>query len=116
MNKIKAKREVYNAFKPYMQKMKIFRIGTNDYGEKQEDLYVCTIEGYYRLAESTLVVNYRDSGAINKNYNEKLSVMVTEDSLKIKQNDYFILNDTKYRIINIQNILDVYLDFTLERV
>ena len=116
MNKIKTKREIYNAFKPYMQNIRIFRTGTNDYGEKEEDLYVTEIEGYYSLGKNLIAINYTDAGAINKNYNEMLSVMINDNSLKIKQDDYFYLNDIKFRIVNIQNVMDIYLDLTLERV
>lgn len=116
LNKIKLRREVYNAFKPYMKDVIIKRDGLNDYKERSKDLYVCTIEGYYSLGKNLIVVNYVDAGAVNKNYNEMLSVMITEDSKKVKKDDYFCLDNIKYRIINIQNVSDIYLDFTLERV
>ena len=116
MNKVKTKREVYNSFKPYMKNIAIFRNDVNEYGEKDKDIYVTEIEGYYSLAKNLIVVNYTHSGAINKNYNEMISVMISDDSFKIKQDDYFNINNTNYRIINIQNVMDIYLDFTLERV
>ncbi|WP_315114544.1 hypothetical protein [uncultured Clostridium sp.] len=116
MNKTKVAREVYNSFKEHMQEIKIFRSGLNEYKEKVDDLYVSTIEGYYSLGKNLISINYSDAGAINKNYNEMLSVIITEDSKKVKKDDYFCLDNVKYRIINIQNVLGIYLDFTLERV
>lgn len=116
MNKVKIRREVYNAFKTYMQDIKIFRTGLNVYREKEDDLYVADVEGYYSLGKNLIVVNYTDAGATNKNYNEMLAVMITKESKKIKQDDYFTINNIKYRIINIQNVLDIYLDLTLERM
>ncbi|ARC85645.1 hypothetical protein U732_1120 [Clostridium argentinense CDC 2741] len=99
-----------------MQEIEIFRNGLNEYNEKINDLYVSTIEGYYSLGKNLISINYTDAGAINKNYNEMLSVMITEDSKKVKKDDYFSLDDIKYRIINIQNVEGVYMDLTLERV
>jgi len=116
MNKIKTKREIYNAFKPYMQNVRIFRTGINDYGEKEDDLFVTEIEGYYSLGKNLIAINYTDGGAINSNYNEMLSVMVDKESKKIQKDDYFNLNDVKFRIVHIQNVMDIYLDLTLERV
>lgn len=116
MNKTKLAREIYNSFKEHMQEIKIFRSGLNEYKEKVNDLDVSTIEGYYSLGKNLIGINYTDAGAINKNYNEMLSVMITEDSKKVKKDDYFYLDNIKYRIINIQNVAGVYMDFTLERV
>ncbi|MGY0372478.1 hypothetical protein [Clostridium sp. JNZ J1-5] len=116
MNKSKIRREVYNAFKPYMQDIRIFRTGVNDYREKEDDLYVADVEGYYSLGKNLIVVNYTDAGATNKNYNEMLSVMLDSNSLKIRKDDCLTINNIKYRIINIQNVLDIYLDLTLERM
>lgn len=115
MNNSKIKREIYKSFKPFMKPIRVYRNGLNAYKEKTQNLFVGNIQGFYSRGKNLIVKLYKTTSDTNINYNEILSCMINEESLKINIDDYFILNNIKYQIIDIQNNNNFYLDLTLNR-
>ena len=102
--------------KGLLKEIKILRNGKNAFGEKQEDLYVCTVEGYYYRKDSKIIYRLDDAASVNEQYTDKLLVNVNDESLKIKRDDYFYLNDTKFLIVDTNNIEDIIFDMYLRRL
>lgn len=101
--------------KDLMKSIIIYRDGRNAFGETQEKQYVCTVQGFYHKDKSKLNLNFNEGGTLNTGYSEKLLVVYNEESKKIKQDDYFFLNDIKYKIIDKGNVQDIIFDMILNR-
>jgi len=99
-----------------LKEIKILRDGTDIYKEILEELYVCTIKGYYYRDESKMILNSREAATLNSKYYDKLLISYSNESKKIKQDDYFILDNIKYRIIDTGNIEDIVFDMWLSRM
>lgn len=102
--------------KGLLREIKVFRIGQNAYGEKIEELYVATIKAYYYRENKKIVINANISGTVNNNYCDKLLVNYNKESDKLKRDDYFILDDVKYKIADTGNVENIILDMYLERM
>lgn len=102
--------------KGLLKEVKILRIGKNAFGEKQEDLYVCTVKAYYYKKENKIVIRADTSATINSQYNDRLLVVFNEESQKINKDDYFILNNTKFKIIEPNNVENIVFDMYLDRM
>ncbi|WPC42956.1 hypothetical protein [Clostridium sp. JS66] len=118
INRVKYSKQILKALtsKGLMKDVVIKRNDKNDFGEKQDDLEVCTVKGYYYKNETKIVLNLSESGTINDQYNEKLLIVFNDGSKDIKQDDYFVLNDIKYKIIDTGNIEDIVLNMTIDRM
>jgi len=102
--------------KGLLKSINILRNGENAFKEKSSDLYVCTIKSYYYKSNLKLTLKNGDAATVNRGHEDKLLVTFNDESKKIKQDDYFILNDIKYKIIDLGNVEDIIFDMSLERV
>lgn len=118
INRAKISEKLYKQLdkKGLLREIKVFRIGQNAYGEKIEELYVATIKAYYYRENKKIVINTNISGTVNNNYCDKLLVTYNEESDKLKQDDYFILDNVKYKIADTGNVENIILDMYLERM
>ncbi|MBC2579991.1 hypothetical protein [Clostridium sp. DJ247] len=128
INKIKISKQILKALtsKGLMKDVVIFRDDKNYYGENKEGLYVTTVKGFYHKGNS-ISFNLTESASITTNSQEKLLVIYDENSLKIKVNDYFFieqrefeednktLKKEKYTILDKGDIEGIVYDMFLER-
>lgn len=118
-NEIKKQRirnQIKNKIKLFLKEVIILRKGENVFHEKQEDLFVCKVSGYLHKGKDSLVNFSTDASNLNKNYDEKFLLVVDDDSLRIQEHDYFVLNNVKYEIIDKGLIEDILLDTCLKRM
>ena len=118
MNRKKIALRLYKQLekKGLLKEIKILRTGLNAFKEKQEDLYVCTIKGYYYKKENKIVLRTDTAATVNTQYNDKLLVVFNEESQKIRKDDYFILNNTKFKIVEPNNVENIVFDMYLDRM
>lgn len=98
-----------------MKPFTIYRDEKNEFNEPTEPQEVCAIQGYYHKSETNINLNVTEGGTVTTNHTEKLLVIYDENSLSIKEGDYFTFNDVKYEIIDKGNIFNIIFDMTLER-
>ncbi|MBU3208525.1 hypothetical protein KPL28_02610 [Clostridium algidicarnis] len=118
INRAKISKKVYKQLekKGLLREVKILRIGKNAYDEKLEDLYVTTIKTYYYREKSKINISSDSGATVNINYYDKLLVAYNEESKKIKQDDYFTLDEVKYKIIDTGNVENIVFDMRLDRM
>lgn len=118
LNRAKISEKIYKQLekKGLLKEVNILRIGTNAYKEKTEDLYVCTIKCYYYKNNLKLTLAFSEAATINHGNEDKLLVVVNDESKKIQKDDYFILDNVKYKIIELGNVEDIIFDMSLERM
>lgn len=118
INRAKISAKIYKQLerKGLLKEIKILRSGLNAFKEKQEDLYVCTIKGYYYRKENKVNIKSEEGATVNTNYYDKLLVIYNESSIKIKQDDYFTLDGVKYKIVDTGNIENIVFDMFLDRM
>lgn len=116
--KQRIRRQLVRKVTPFMKEVKILRQDENIFGEKQEDQYVCTVKGYYHTGGTSInVVNgSSDAANLNKNYQDRFLLIVDDEVKKIKEHDYFKLDDVMYEIIDRGNIEDIVWDTYLKRM
>lgn len=116
--KQRIRRQLIRKITPFMKEVKILRQGENIFGEKQEDQYVCTVKGYYHTGGTSInVVNgSTDAANFNRNYQDRLLLIVDDEVNKIKEHDYFKLDGGMYEIIDKGNIEDIVWDTYLKRM
>ncbi|OAA91256.1 hypothetical protein [Clostridium ljungdahlii] len=116
--KQRIRRQLVRKITPFMKEVKILRQDENIFGEKQEDQYVCTVKGYYHTGGTSInVVNgSSDDTNLNKNYQDRFLFIVDDEVKKIKEHDYFKLDDVMYEIIDKGNIEDIVWDTYLKRM
>ncbi|MEY7998608.1 hypothetical protein AB8U03_00080 [Clostridium sp. Mt-5] len=102
---------------PFMKDIIVLRMGKNVFGEKQEDQYVSAVRGYYHIGSTSIniVNNSTEAANLNRNYQDRLLLIVDDEVIKIKEHDYFILDDVMYEIIDKGNIEDIVWDTYLRR-
>lgn len=118
INRAKIRLKIYKQLerKDLLKEIKILRIEKNAYGEKVNDLYVCTINGYYHREEARVEQKSVESATINELYNDKFLVVFNEESIKIQKDDYFKLDNITYKIIDAGNIENIVFDMYLSRM
>lgn len=118
INRAKISERIYKQLerKGLLKEIKILRNGKNVYGEKLEDLYVTTVKAYYYKEKSKINIGADTGATININYYDKLLVAYSEESKKIKQDDYFALDNIKYKIIDTGNVENIVFDMHLNRM
>ena len=118
INRSKISLTIYNQLekKGLLKSINVLRDGENAFKEKCSDLYVCTIKAYYHKNNLKLTLDNGDAATVNRGNEDKLLVTFGDESKKIKQDDYFTLNDVKYKIIDLGNVEDIIFDMSLERV
>ena len=104
-NKIKPKvKKVIDKFPTYVD---IYRDIKNEFGESEGKNH----EGNTQISAITA-----DKGHVKRSKQMFLMVVYDEDTVKIKENDYFLLDDVKYIIKDLgnQNRLNIYFDMLVE--
>ncbi|AND84269.1 hypothetical protein GTH52_07080 [Clostridium tyrobutyricum] len=113
--KQRIRRQLVRKVAPFMKDIIILRKGENIFGEYEEDQYVCTVKGYYHKG-GTYITNFINDGAnLNRNYEDRLLFILDDEVKKIKEHDYFKLDDVIYEIIDKGNIEDIVWDTYLKR-
>lgn len=102
--------------KGLLKNINILRGRKNVFSEKASDLYVCTIKAYYYKNNLKLTLENDDAATVNRGNEDKLLVTFNDESKKIKQDDYFTLDNVKYKIIELGNVEDIIFDMSLERM
>lgn len=104
--------------KGLLKEIVILRSGENVFKEKKDDLFVCKVKGYYHKGSTSInIINASiDASNLNKNYQDRFLVIVDENTKKINEHDYFILDNVKYEIVDKGNVEDIVYDSYLKRV
>jgi hypothetical protein len=115
--KQKIRNQLVRKITPFMKEVTVLRAGENVFNEKGKDQYVCTVKGYYHTGSTSInIVNYNsDAANLNRNYQDRLLLIVDDEVNKIKEHDYFKLGDVMYEIIDEGNIEDIVWDTYLKR-
>ncbi|KEI12790.1 hypothetical protein FDJ70_07595 [Clostridium botulinum] len=118
INRKKISLKIYKQLekKGLLKEIQIFRIGKNAFGETEEKLFVCNVKAFYYRKDTKINYLINTSGTINKQYNDKLLVGFSEESQKIRKDDFFVLQNDTFKIIDTGNIEDIVFDMYLERI
>jgi hypothetical protein len=114
-NKIKPKiQKVIDKFPTYVD---IYRDVKNEFGEPGGKDLICSVKGFYHEGNAQISAITTDKGQIKRNKQIFLMVVYDDTTSKIKEGDYFFLEDVKYIIKDLgnQNRLNIYLDMLAER-
>ena len=114
-NKIKPKvKKVIDKFPTYVD---IYRDVKNEFGESEGKDLVCSVKGFYHEGNTQISAITTDKGQVKRSKQMFLMVVYDEDTVKIKENDYFLLDNVKYIIKDLgnQNRLNIYFDMLVER-
>ena len=114
-NKIKPKiQKVIDKFPTYVD---IYRDVKNEFGEPVGKDLICSVKGFYHEGNTQISAITADKGQVKRNKQMFLMVVYDDTSVKIRENDYFLLEDTKYIIKDLgnQNRLNIYFDMLVER-
>ena len=113
-NKIKPKiQKVIDKFPTYVD---IYRDAKNEFEEPNGKDLVCSVKGFYHEGNTQISAITTDKGQVKRNKQMFFMVVYDEDTIKIKENDYFLLDNVKYVIRDKgnQNRLNIYFDMLLE--
>lgn len=113
-NKIKPKvKKVIDKFPTYID---IYRDIKNEFGEPGGKDLICSTKGFYHEGNAQITTITTDKGQVKRSKQKFLMLIYDENTIKIKENDYFLLDGIKYTIKDLgnQNRLNIYLDMLLE--
>lgn len=113
-NKIKPKvKKVIDKFPTCVD---IYRDVKNEFGEPGGKDLICSVKGFYHEGNTQISAITTDKGEVKRSKQKFLMVIYDEVTIKIQENDYFMLDDIKYRIKDLgnQNRLNIYFDMLLE--
>lgn len=113
--KQKTRHQLIKKVTPFMKDVIILRTGKNVFGEYEEDQYVCTVKGYYHKGGTYINNVAKDGTSLNKNYEDRVLLIVDDEVKKIKEHDFFKFDDITYEIIDKGNIEDIVWDTFLKR-
>lgn len=118
INRSKISLKIYKQLekKGLLKEIKVLRINKNAFGETGENLFVCKVKAFYYKKDTKINYGINNAGTVNQHYNDKLLVVFSEESKKIRKDDFFILNDIKFKIIDTGNVEDIVFDMYLERM
>lgn len=118
LNRAKISINIYKQLerKGLLRDIRILRNKKNVFGENNGPLEVCNVKGYYYKKNNKLSISTNTGATTNRNYNDKLLLIINEDSLKINKDDYFLLDNISFKIIDPNNIEDLVFDMYLERI
>ena len=118
LNKAKISEKIYKQLdkKGLLKEVIILRPQTNAYKEKAADLFVCKIKGFYHREEQRVESEAVEAATINKLYHNMFLVVVDDNSKIIKQDDFFTLDNVRYKIIDTNSIQDIVFDMYLKRM
>ena len=107
-------KKVIDKFPTYVD---IYRNVKNEFGEPGGKDLVCSVKGFYHEGNTQISAITTDKGQVKRSKQMFLMVIYDEDTVKIKENDYFLLDDVKYIIKDLgnQNRLNIYFDMLVER-
>jgi hypothetical protein len=114
-NKVKPKiQRVIDKFPTYVD---IYRDVENEFGEPEGKDLICSVKGFYHEGNTQISAITADKGQVKRSKQMFLMVVYDDITTKIKENDYFMLEDTKYIIRDLgnQNRLNIYFDMLVER-
>jgi hypothetical protein len=114
-NKIKPKiQKVIDKFPTYVD---IYRDVKNEFGEPVGKDLICTVKGFYHEGNTQISAITTDKGQVKRSKQIFLMVVYDDTTIKIKENDYFSLDDVRYIIRDLgnQNRLNIYFDMLVER-
>ena len=116
---------IANKIKPKIQKVidkfptcvDIYRDIKNEFGEPGGEDLICSVKGFYHEGNTQISAITTDKGQVKRNKQIFLMVVHDDTTVNIKENDYFLLEDTKYIIKDLgnQNRLNIYFDMLVER-
>ena len=113
-NKIKPKvKKVIDKFPTHVD---VYRDVKNEFGEPEGKDLICSVKGFYHEGNTQISAITTDKGQVKRSKQVFLMVIYNEDTVKIKENDYFLLDNVKYVIKDKgnQNRLNIYFDMLLE--
>lgn len=113
-NKIKPKvKKVIDKFPTYVD---IYRDVKNEFGEPEGRDLICRVKGFYHEGTSQVSAITTDKGAVKRDKQKFLMVLYDETTINIRENDYFTLDNIKYKIKDLgnQNKLNIYFDMLIE--
>lgn len=113
-NKIKPKvKKVIDKFPTHVD---IYRNSRNEFGEPVDKELICSVKGFYHEGNNMISAITKDKGEIKRNKQRFLMVIYDDETIKIKENDYFLLDNKKHKIKDLenQNRLNIYFDMLLE--
>lgn len=115
-NKIKPK--IQRVIDKFPTKVTILRDNLNEFGEPSEPFVVCELKGFWHDGNTMITQFLGDSGKFKRDRKYFLMVVYDQVSTKIKEYDYFILNNKKYSIVDLgnRNNLNIYFDLLLKEV
>lgn len=118
INRAKIRAKLYNQLdkKGLLKSINILRDGKNAFKEKAKDLFVCNVKGYYHKNNLKLTLSFGEAATVNHGNEDKLLVVIDDDNKKIQKDDYFTLDNVKYKIIELGNVEDIIFDMSLERM
>lgn len=89
----------------------------NDFQEPTgEEKEIITVTGFYRKEKSRLNIVLSEGGEYKTHApNQKFLVVYDDDTKVIQEKDYLIINDKKYKIIDLGEEYGIFMDMTLER-
>ena len=114
-NKIKPKiQKVIDKFPTYVD---IYRDVKNEFGEPVGKDLICSVKGFYHEGNTQISAITTDKGQVKRSKQIFLMVVYDDTTIKIKENDYFSLDDVRYIIRDLgnQNRLNIYFDMLVER-
>ncbi|MGL5766713.1 MAG: hypothetical protein ACRCX8_13835 [Sarcina sp.] len=113
-NKIKPK--ITKVINKFPTNVRVYRDSLNEFNEPLDKQFVCDITGFYHEGNSTISAITQDKGEIKRSKQMFLMVAYDDISVNINADDYFFLDNVKYRIKDKgnQNRLNIYFDMLLE--
>lgn len=113
-NKIKPK--IQKVINKFPTEVVIYRDSLNEFKEPIGKDIVCEVTGFYHEGNAQISAITTDKGEVKRSKQKFLMVIYDEETVKIQENDYFILDDKKYIIKDLgnQNRLNIYFDMLLE--
>lgn len=107
---------IEKAIKKFGKTLSITRDGVNEFKEPNKSIEVCRPLGFYYRGRSMLKTFTNVAGTNSIAQEEKLMIVIDDESKKIKKGDKVKINDTSYKLADLGNSFDLYFDITLERV
>lgn len=96
--------------------VQVYRSCKNEFGEADEDIFITELTGQYYDKQKGVYINVSmgESGAVKDKNKEKFMTIINENSLLVKENDFFELKGKRYKITDLGNTMDIYFDFSIE--
>lgn len=114
LNKIK--KDLYKLFKKHSIKCEIYTINKNEFGEIEDDVLLCNINGLFYEETTRVNLNVNMNGTSTTTAYKTLMVLKDNNSDMIKKSMYCIIKGVKYEIVEVVNygMLDIYYNLRLK--